>query len=234
MVELLVVVAIMITLALLVITVASRMKAKAKSVATLGNLREIGVSAQAWMADNNNFYPPCWDNTNGRNLSYVQTLGAILHDHPNFRGADSKFIGPNARLKVTVGKFSHPATFSMNPAVCRNVTQIEGVVPKLVHSAQVERPSDVILMADGCQKPSNLGQSNVSAFKVTAAVSTTGPQAQFGDPIPVGPDTDTAAGDGWFRYADDKCHALMCDGSAQVFAKGSIQKRNIWIDRERE
>ncbi len=230
-VEVLVVISIIVVLAVVVFSVSVRVRNSARSAATLSNLREIGGAATLWMGENNNFYPPCWDNTKGRNRSYVQTLGAYLHDDPNFRGPESKFIAPNARLTVTVGRYSHPATYSMNPAVCRNITAgSDGTVPKLIHATQVERPSEVILMADGCQNPSNRGQSNVSAYRIIGAVGQTGPPSQFREPIPVGPDEDLPSGDGWFRYPYGRCHALMCDGSAQTFNKGSIQKRNVWID----
>jgi hypothetical protein len=90
----------------------------------------------------------------------------------------------------------------------------------------------VILLGDGCQNPGNLGQSNASAYRLYAATGQSGAPGKGTQTIPVGPDVDTAAGDGWFRYPWGKCHALMCDGSAMVFAKGTIKNKNIWIDSE--
>ena len=230
-VELLVSITIVVVLASIAVVFAGRSKRKANAASTLGALRQIGIAAHSWMGDNHDRYPPCWDNTEGRNRSYAQVLGEYLYNDDNFRGVDSIFIGPNARLPVKSGKWAHPITFSMNRAVCRDITQSDGVVPQLVRVTQVERPSDVILMADGCQNPSNRGQSNASAYRIAWAVKLTGPRSQFSEPIPEGPDEDSSAGDGWFRYPDGSCNALMCDGSARSFLKGTITKGNMWIDK---
>lgn len=231
-VELLVTLTIVMVLAGVVVTITSRTKKSATSVRTLANLREIGACAGLWMTENNNFYPPAWDNTNGANRSYAQVLDIYMHGVEVFRNAESKFIGPNKRIPVKVNSFSHPITYSMNRAVCRDITIYGNVSEKLVHATRVSRPSEVILLADGCQNPSNLGQANASAYRITAAVGQNGPANRNSTPIPVGPDADTSAGDGWFRYADGKCHALLCDGSARTFRKGEIRNGNIWINND--
>ena len=147
---------------------------------------------------------------------------------------DSKFIGGNARLPVKVNNYSHPITFSMNRAVCRDITSYGDVGEDLIHGTQVERPSEIILLADGCQNPRNLNQANATAYRIFSQVGESGPLGEYDDPIPVGPDVDTPNGDGWFRYPDGTCHAVFCDGSARAFRKGTILKRNIWIDVVRE
>jgi prepilin-type N-terminal cleavage/methylation domain-containing protein len=233
-VELLVTIAIILVLASLAFLAFSRAKRSAKSAATITNLREIGVAAAAWMTENGNFYMPCWDNNEGRNQSYAQVLDPYLHGVEEFRNEQSKFIGPNARLKVKVNEFSHPITYSLNRAVCRDITAYGRYTETLVHATQVERVNEVILMADGCQNPSNLNQANASAYRIYSLTGEMGPRSQFGDPIEVGPDVDKPEGDGWFRYPYGKCHALMCDGSAKIFPKGTIKNRNLWIDRTRD
>lgn len=230
-VELLVAIVIIAALAAVVFTIVTRVRISAKNTVTLGALRQIGTAAAAWMGDNHNFYPPCWDNTEGRNRSYAQTLDPYIHGEEDFRREDSIFIGANARLPVKVNEFSHPITFSMNRAVCRDITSSGNRTEKLIHATQVERPGEVILMADGCQNSSNMNQANASAHRVFAAVGQIGNRSRFEEAIPVGPDEDTPAGDGWFRYHGGKCNALMCDGSARQFSKGTILKRHIWIDR---
>ena len=39
---------------------------------------------------------------------------------------------------------------------------------------------------------------------------------------------DRAFADGWIRYTGVRANALMCDGSARSFLKGSITGRNVW------
>lgn len=229
-IEILITITVIVTLAGLVVLVSSRAKQSALSTKTLNNLREIGVCAGLLMADNNSFFPPAWDNNGGANRSYAQVFDPYMHGVEIFRSADSKFIGPNKRIPVKVTPYSHPITYSMNRAVCRDTTVYGKVAETLVHASKVARPAEVILMADGCQNPGNLGQANASAYRLSNAIGQTGPAGKRGEPIPLGPDADTSAGDGWFRYPGGKCHALFCDGSAKAFPKGTILKRNIWID----
>lgn len=229
-VEILVTITILVTLAGITFLIATRAKQSALSAKTINNLREIGVCAGLWMSDNNNFFPPAWDNTNGANRSYAQVFDPYMHGVETFRSLESRFIGPDKRIPVKVNNYSHPITYSMNRAVCRDTTVYGKVAETLVHATKVARPTEVILLADGCQNPANLGQANASAYRLAAAVGQTGPAGKCNEPIPTGPDADTPAGDGWFRYPWGKCHALFCDGSAKTFAKGTILKKNIWID----
>jgi prepilin-type N-terminal cleavage/methylation domain-containing protein len=212
---------------------ATRAKKSANSASTLSNLREIGISTAMWSADNNSFYPPAWDNTNGANRSYAQVLDPYMHGVESFRSEDSKFIGPNKRMPVKVNQWSHPITYSMNRAVSRDMTTPQGAKPlKLVHFSKVDNPAEVIQMADGCQNPGNLGQANATAFRLSAAIGTSGPPGQGDQKVPVGPNEDTGAGEGWFRYDDGKCHALMCDGSARIFQEGTMKKKHLWVTSE--
>jgi prepilin-type N-terminal cleavage/methylation domain-containing protein/prepilin-type processing-associated H-X9-DG protein len=220
-VEILVTLAILATLATLTLSVSNRAKQSAISAKTLENLRDIGVAATLWTVDNNGFYPPCWDGAN----TYAQYLDPYMHSTEKYRSTDSRFIGPNKRLPVKVNNFSHPITYSANKAVWKD--KADGLLPL----SRVSNPADVIMLADGCQNPGNLNQANSSNYKLLTVVGASGPAAQGGQPIPVGPDVDTAAGDAWFRYAGGKCHALFCDGSSKALKKGTILKRNIWFDQ---
>lgn len=231
MVELLVVVAIILALAALVFTMAGRGQRAAKAAGALANLREIGVGVGGWMSDNNQFFPPGWDNTNGRNQSYAQVLDPYVNGVEDYREPDSRFIGPNKRIPVEVNDFSHPITYSANPVVCEIYNTPDDLAKSLIHVTQVERLSEVIIMADGCQNPGNLGQANATFYRIN--VGKTGPFSKFKEPIPVGPNVDESSADGWIRYVDGSTHALMCDGSARTFKEGEIQNRHIWIDQVR-
>jgi prepilin-type N-terminal cleavage/methylation domain-containing protein len=232
-VELLVTITIIAVLGGVAFFAASKARKSAMSASTLTNLREIGVACAMWTSDNNSYYPPAWDNTNGANRSYAQVLDPYLHGVEAFRSTESKFIGPNKRIPVKVNKWSHPITYSMNRAVSRDMTTPQGARPlKLVHLSKVDNPTDVIQMADGCQNPGNMGQCNATAFRLSSAIGTSGPPEQGDQKVPVGPNEDTGAGEGWFRYDNNKCHALMCDGSARVFEKGTMKKKNLWVTSE--
>jgi hypothetical protein len=130
-----------------------------------------------------------------------------------------------------VNEYSHPITYSANPVVCEVYNVPQDLEKNLIHVTQVDRMAEVIMFADGCQNPSNLGQSNATFYRIQ--VGKTGDFGESKRPIPVGPDVDAAEGDGWIRYPDGVAHALMCDGSARMFKKGEIQNRHIWIDQVR-
>ena len=170
-VELLVVVAIIIVLAALAFTVAGRGQKAAKSASTLANLRDIGVGVAGWMSDNNQFFPPAWDNTSGRNQSYAQVLDPYVNGEEDFRSEESRFIAPNKRIPVEVNQYSHPITYSMNPVVCEVYNTPDDLEKSLIHVTQVERLSEVIIMADGCQNPGNLGQANATFYRINVGKS---------------------------------------------------------------
>jgi len=220
-VEILVTIAIIGTLAMLSFVVSGRAKESALSGKTLNNLREIGAAAALWSGDNNATHPFSWDGSN----TYAQYLDPYMHGVEKYRSTQSKFIGPSKRLPVRVNNFSHPITYTANKAVWRD--KADGPAFPM---SRVANPSDVIMLADGCQNPGNLNQANPANYKLLAATGSSGTPAAGAQPIPVGPDSDSSAGDGWFRYPWGKCHALFCDGSAKAFPTGTILNRHLWFE----
>lgn len=214
----------------------SRAKQSSKAAANIANLKGIGVAAALWSEDNGSRFMPCWQNAGGENMSWAQVLDPYVHNEDDYRKADSVFIGPNARLRWKENAYGHPITYSCNPAVCRAYNTEEDLQRGLIHHTQVQRASQVILLVDGCQNTSNLNQANASAYKVMDSLGwqKSGPEDQYDDLIAVGPDEDSNKGDGWIRYTNGKAGALMCDGSARLFKKGTITKGNIWIDVDRD
>jgi hypothetical protein len=155
-------------------------------------------------------------------------LDPYVHATESYRRDDSKFIGYNKRLPVEITAHSHPITFSLNRAVCRDITQYGDFHEDLLGRQEVTSPSTVILAIDGCQNPYNFNQANASTAEVHQAIGAHGPASAAHDPIPIGPNRDEASSDGWIRYADGRAHALMCDGSTRRFPMGTITKANIW------
>lgn len=227
-IEMMVAVAIVFVLAGLSVAAYHGANSSVASTRTLGQLREIGVAAAGWSNDHNHQFPPCWDNTGGRNRSYAQTLDPYLHGEEAYRNADSKFIGYNKRLRLKITPYSHPITFSLNRSLCRDVTQYGDYREELVARHEIENPAGIVFAIDGCQNPRNLNQANASIYAVGRQVGESGPLSRAAEPIPVGPDSDTPDADGWIRYPGDQAHALMADGSTRIFKKGEIQNRHIW------
>jgi len=223
-VELLVVIVIIAVLGSFSLSMIRRGKQSAVSASTLNNLREIGSAAAGWTGDNNGYIMHAWNNQNGKNESYATLLDPYFTGVDEFRNSQSKFIGPNKRIPVTQRTGMHPITYAMNPAVGVDIT--DGTTQRIPIS-KVHNLGEVILLADGCQKPGNGGQSSANAHKLVS-VGSMGYASQGSAAIPVGPNEDTDSADGNFRYQWDKCHVLFCDGSSKTLAKGKIVKRNIW------
>ncbi len=223
-VELLVCIVIIATLGAFSMSMIRRGKQSAISAATLNNLRDIGAAAAGWTGDNNGYIPPCWNQS--KNQSYAQLLDPYINGVEQYRQADSKFVGPNKRLPIKPGNGIHPITYAMNPAIGVDVSNGTN---SLIPISKVHDLAQVILMADGCQNPSNNNQSSASAHRLTS-VSYKGYASGADAFVPVGPNEDTTASDGYFRYQWDKCHVLFCDGSSKIIEKGKMKKRNIWYD----
>ena len=81
-IELLVVIAIIAILAALLLPALARAKAKARSIQCLSNLRQMGIAAQVYTDDNDEFYPIAQYTDDAGNL-YCWDLNVIYDDNGN-------------------------------------------------------------------------------------------------------------------------------------------------------
>jgi prepilin-type processing-associated H-X9-DG protein len=90
--------------------------------------------------------------------------------------------------------------------------------------------SEVILVADMCQDPTNKGWTPNSIEQPSIIVSQSGSRGAsvaLDDFISTATDDDTG-NNKWMRYRHKgKVNVAMCDGHAVAMAKGTIKNRNV-------
>ncbi len=221
-IELLAVVGVIGVLACLAIpTIGSGMK-KARQSAGISNLRQIGVAMLTYAGENDNRMPHCWDSSTGK--TYAHLIGEYLPQ--DLRSSERNvFCSPAAEKQIVSGTHTIAVTYSAHPRVC-NETNASGDFR--VPMQMVAHPSRLIILADGSQLPWNNNQSTAS-FWNPGEIFAQDPDPLLRDKlIPAGPDSDTDAAQGWFRYRNSGAlHALMADCHVQVFKKGTVTYGNV-------
>ena len=140
-IELLAVIAILAVLAALVMTVSRRMISSSHSATCISNLRQLS-SIIAVAASEYGYYPVVQD---ANNLGLKTQHDAIGRKSPFMSCPAARFHG--AVTKPGAG-FGHTmSAYGMNPIVMPNASSPGSIV----RPAQISRPSQVILAADGAQ-----------------------------------------------------------------------------------
>lgn len=225
-IELLATVALLAILAGLAAPSISGSLSKARQTAALSNLRQIGAAFFAYAAEDAGRFPYCWDSSTGQTYAHL----VLPYIPQNLREAKRNvFVSPYAVKPIASGEHTIAITYSAHPRLCNE--KIPGGADTRVPLPAIQRPSQVILLADGSQVPWNNYQSSASfwnPWQIFAPDSVT----DLSEKIPVGPDSDTDAAQGWLRYrTNGHLAALMADGHAELFKKGSVTFANLLWDR---
>jgi prepilin-type N-terminal cleavage/methylation domain-containing protein/prepilin-type processing-associated H-X9-DG protein len=220
-VELLVVIAIIAILAALSIPAVSGVLKRGQSSACLSNLRQIGIATIAYAMDNDMVLPAAGS---GGSPQWAVSIAS-------YTGTDSKmnksiFVCPGCEVPVRAGTGSEVAvTYGMHG----------GLMPKGGEPMSldlVKNAASLILAADMCQNPGNKGWSpysieNPAEFKGGGR----GGSTPSTSPIATGPDKDSG-NNAWIRYRHNGyANAVMGDGSARSFKKGTILGANAAVQK---
>ncbi len=219
-IELLTVIAIIGILASILIPVVSSVRDTARAAACLSNLRQIGLATVAYALDNDERLPNAGA---GQDPEWVRSLSEYL-TVPHTRIA-SIFVCPGVKI---------PVEESPNPNdVVLTYGMHAGLMPRgerAVSLAQIRRPSDVILAADMCQDPNNRGWTPNSIEQPSVFVSQSGGRGGSVDLdafISTAVDNDNG-NNPWMRYRhNDRVNVVKVDGSANSYAKGTVQNRQV-------
>lgn len=219
-VEILVVIAIIGLLAGIGVPVINGAMRKAKSGACLSNLRQIGTATLAYAADNSGLLPDGTDN-NGSPV-WASNLATLMSMDPTKK--KNAFVCPGCAKPVgDAGANQIAVTYGFHG----------GLVPKGVPNTNrlstVARPSQVILVADVCQDPANNGWSPYLIEEPAVIKSQSGGRGGTDLSLPISTANDVDSGENkWMRYRHDgKVNAVMCDGHAESFKKGTVLNRNV-------
>lgn len=234
--ELLIVIAVISLLAALVLPVIGSTRKSGLETKVINQLRGIGMAMQAYANDNNNYFPAGYHNPENpppgtpREKTFATDLAPYLNltVHQLYKVATNPFVSPLAQVKVrdsSANTGTIPSTFSVHGVLCANTSK-EDI---RVRRNAVPRLSEIILMADGCQRTSTWAQAT---FLAPSEFARLGSNVNLDSFIPIGANTDDGSGGGQVRYRNrDKAAALMADGHTEMFQRGTIRYRNLVVDR---
>ena len=219
-IELLVVIAIIAVLASLAVPAVNGALKRGTSAACLSNLRQIGIATIAYAVDNDMVLPAAGG---GGSPEWATSIAS-------YTGVDAKrnksiFVCPGCEIPVGTGTGAEVAvTYGAHG----------GLMPKGGEPMAldlVKNASSLILYADMCQNPGNKGWGaysieNPGEFKGGGRGGST---STTDTPIAVGPDKDSG-NNAWMRYRHSgSVNAVMGDGSARSFKKGTVLSSNASI-----
>lgn len=213
-VELLVVISIIGLLAGLAIPAVNGAFKKAKSGACISNLRQIGLGLITYATESSAYRFPT---STGQEPTWAIEIGNYVNT--STKDKKSIFVCPGCEKPVSQAKDGGVAiTYGIHSALVdpsKNVTM-----------SSIMRPSDVILVADVCQDPSNNGWSPNRIEKPNFSNPSIG-KGSLSTPISTAVDTDNSNSP-WLRYRHQgKVNALMCDGHVESIKKGSVLNKHV-------
>ncbi|MCU0792531.1 MAG: prepilin-type N-terminal cleavage/methylation domain-containing protein [Opitutaceae bacterium] len=228
-IELLTVIAIIGILAGILIPVIGRVRASARQVQGVANLRQIGNAIELFANDNKNRFPPAVAQSNNYSIilkPYVGLRGSTFADGES---RSEIFKDPSATLPG--GQFH----FSANPNFMGDLQQWNGTGPRpsdftrLVPRTVANRASQQVLLADGCQGANGNPQTHL--YSVAGIYNRLG--ANSDNPVARGPDIDLPSSGGHIRWrasggSSTKC--LWADGHVSIMRQGELRLRHFQID----
>ena len=219
-IELLVVIAIIAVLASLAVPAVNGALKRGTGAACLSNLRQIGIATIAYAVDNDMVLPAAGG---GGSPEWATSIAS-------YTGVDAKrnksiFVCPGCEVPVGTGTGAEVAvTYGMHG----------GLMPKGGEPMAldlVKNASSLILCADMCQNPGNKGWSPYSIENPGEFTGggRGGSTSTTDTPIAVSIDKDSG-NNAWIRYRHSgSANAVMGDGSARSFRKGTILSSNAKI-----
>jgi len=228
-IELLVVIAIIALLISLIMPALTGAKRQANNVGCVSNLRMIGMAANMYASDHQQFYPSAWDAST--NYNFADYLQPYLPQ--NIANNQNIWICPGGALPtvmtsgtVQIGNFI--GTYSLHNRLARYLSSPSSAIPR----TRIPRQSEVILIGDGCQSwPDGRSEAAFWDPGLPGMYSETGALTTLPSKGP-GPDVDNWSGDGWLRYRHNGgVNVVMVDGHVTNLKKGTVTIGNLVPDR---
>lgn len=223
-IELLAVIGIMALLAAFLVPAASRMLANANATKGLSNLRQLGVALTSYSSDNNGWFP-------SMNDCVPATLPYLNNDVRAWSCPNRTFKGNT----TTKNWWEIPRTYSTHENVMWWISgsaTAEEKASKQRKTFKVQRPNEVVLLADSTQK-ANGTASNGGLNGLNGQIHPSMQQMQksnFGEELlSTAGDADPNESSGFIRYRQpgNKANILFVDGHTAQVVKGTLKLKNF-------
>ncbi len=205
-IELLVVIAIVSVLAALAISALAKARQSSAQAACLSQLRQIGHAMNLFANDNDGYYPEGWDP--GTQETFASKLANYIQC--DLRRKRSVFISPVANPITADDDSPHNITYGMHGLL--GLAGGDRAKPKRF---QVQRPSQVILVGNTVQQPSNHNRSACTIY-APSEVFWSGCDYPLDERIPV------QEADGNLAYPNSRVNCVFVDGHVASIKKGEV------------
>ena len=240
-IELLVVIAIIGILAAMLLPALNKARAKAKTALCVANEKQIGLAVGLYADDNNDCFPPGYENTVGSDWHLIISpyLSKTKNTYTAQGGASPTFICP-ASVQVLPSGITMSLTYTAHRAMfwCNPACNINGNKITQYTRGQCTRPSDMVMVFDGCQQ----SVDSATTFDAQACSD------QLGDTLIIYPGTkptqaepmipannvDGPNGQGlirWRHNGNNGANFLYVDGHVESLLAGQLLRGSLYYDK---
>jgi len=243
-IELLVVIAIIGILAAMLLPALNKARDRAKTALCVSNLKQIGLGISMYIDDNNDSFPLGYNKDPANNTDWHLMIQPYLAKNKTvYTGAGDisrTFICPSAVQTAPAG-VTVSLTYSAHRWMfVQTNPQIAGL-PTQYKLSQVVRPSEMVMVTDGCQQ-SKADGSTFNALACLDSVFDCYKPGGYPNNLPTadlseitGPNVDDAAGTGygqirWRHFGNQGANFLFVDQHVESLLTGQVKKRNLYYD----
>jgi len=209
------------------------------------NLREIGQAITLYANDNNDCFPPGYERSAatdwhliiGPYLAKSQTTYASGGTRSPVFICPAAVLVPPSGTTISLTYSAHRWMFPDLPSTCSPPPSL----PCVYHLGQCTRPSEVVMVTDGCQQ----SVASTTTFDALACLDGVGDcTIAYGSasankrnqPEPMDPAKNVDGPNGiglirWRHYNNNGANFLMVDGHVQSFLGGQLLRRNLYYDQ---